>query len=115
MSRERFIAAVTTYRTARHVARVERENILRRSVVVIMLHVLLFETGLEAYGGRSARRLSVGRSAVGQSIACATWRLPQTSTSKSDTFFYVENEDTSNMISIAGLQQQSKASHCHAM
>ena len=57
MSRERFIAAVTTYRTARHVARVERENILRRSVVVMMLHVLLFETATGLVCGRSVDRM----------------------------------------------------------
>ena len=37
MSRDRFVAAVTTYSTARHVARVERENTLRRSVVVMVI------------------------------------------------------------------------------
>ena len=84
MSRDRFIAAVTTYRTARHVAKVDRENTLRRSVVVVMaifrLHACVCRSALllltcsdmlicwkQQVGGAGDGMLQCGRWSVGRS------------------------------------------------
>ena len=70
MSRDRFIAAVTTYSTARHVARVERENTLRRSVVVMVIAGVC-RSALRSTGGGAVGAVSSGRS------SCAVGRREQ--------------------------------------